>query len=417
METPQFDAQTRKNLVQRVSDILLRPQPTWEQIDAEDGNPARIYLSYLIFLAAIPAIAGFIGTSLVGVGGFGITLRVPIVAGLVNMVVGYALSLAMVYVMAMIANALAPRYQGQQNMGGALKLIAYGATAGMLGGVFSIIPALSMLGVLGGLYSIYLIYLGVPVVMKVPKERATGYTVVLILCGVVAALVMGAVMHFVAPGARSGSGGLEKTGAATIQIPGTDIKIDTARMEEAARKLEQAQGSGAPDAAKADAAAQAATEMLGAVLGGKGQTAFTVQQLRAVVPERLAGLERQSIKAKSEQVMGITIAQVAAEFRDGEKFYEVNIQDLGAAPALVMGMASWAHTESESEDGHEISRSYKQGKTAVRESYRKDGSRADLSMLLPNQVVVQVVGSGSMDQLKQHVAPMLREVGELQRAS
>ena len=51
----------RAALLQRVLDILMRPRDTWLQIDAEDGNPARIYLGYLVFLAAIPAVAGFIG--------------------------------------------------------------------------------------------------------------------------------------------------------------------------------------------------------------------------------------------------------------------------------------------------------------------------------------------------------------------
>lgn len=68
MNTSPLASTDRAALLQRVLDILMRPRDTWLQIDAEDGNPGRIYLGYLVFLAAIPAVAGFIGYSLVGVG-------------------------------------------------------------------------------------------------------------------------------------------------------------------------------------------------------------------------------------------------------------------------------------------------------------------------------------------------------------
>ena len=184
MNTSPLASTDRAALLQRVLDILMRPRDTWLQIDAEDGNPGRIYLGYLVFLAAIPAVAGFIGYSLVGVGAFGISVRVPVVQGLVSMVVGYVLSLAMVYVLALIANMLAPRFQAQQDMGSAFKLVAYASTAGMLGGVFSILPSLAMLGLLAALYSVYLLYTGIPVLMKAPQEKAVGYTAALVVCGI-----------------------------------------------------------------------------------------------------------------------------------------------------------------------------------------------------------------------------------------
>src|SRR5690606_239706 len=98
--------------------------------------------------------------------------RTPFWSGLANMVVQFALSLVMVYALALIANALAPTFKGEKNLLNAFKLIAYGATAGMVGGIFSLLPALSMLGVVAGLYSIYLIYTGIPVLMKAPQEKA-----------------------------------------------------------------------------------------------------------------------------------------------------------------------------------------------------------------------------------------------------
>lgn len=124
------------NIVQRVQDILLKPKETWPAIDAEGGDTASIYKNYLIYLALVPAVAGFIGLSLIGVGVFGVSYRVPLISGLANMVVGYVMSLVMVFVVGLIADALAPSFGGTKNPLNALKLVAYGSTAGFLGGVF-----------------------------------------------------------------------------------------------------------------------------------------------------------------------------------------------------------------------------------------------------------------------------------------
>ena len=181
------------NIIQRVKDILLSPKQTWPAIEIESTDVTSLYTQYLMILALIPAIAGFIGMSLIGVNAFGFSVRVPLVTGLVNMLVGYVLSLAMVYVLALIADALAPTFGGQKNPMNALKMVAYSSTAGMIGGVFSIVPALSTLGLLASLYSIYLLFIGLPILMKSPREKALGYTVVLLVCGLIAGAVIGGV--------------------------------------------------------------------------------------------------------------------------------------------------------------------------------------------------------------------------------
>lgn len=405
----------RAALLQRVLDILMRPRDTWLQIDAEDGNPARIYLGYLVFLAAIPAVAGFIGYSLIGVGAFGISVRVPVVQGLVSMVVGYVLSLAMVYVLALIANMLAPRFQAQQDMGSAFKLVAYASTAGMLGGVFSILPSLAMLGLLAALYSVYLIYSGIPVLMKAPQEKAVGYTAALVVCGILAGIVVGLATSLVTPGARglgAGMAGMGDTGSVAMKVPGTDIKIDTGRLEEASRKMEEAQAKG-----DTQAAAKAATEMMGAALGGKGGEPFAPKLLRDTLPERVGDLPRTAIEARSESAMGMQFTHVSAQYTHEDKELEIQIQDLGAVPALRMAMAGWATTTAESENADEVERIYRQGDTTIKESYRKDGSSADVALMLPNGVMVQAYGRLPVEDLKRHLLPLGQKLGALRRAS
>lgn len=415
MNTSPLASTDRAALLQRVLDILMRPRDAWLQIDAEDGNPARIYLGYLVFLAAIPAVAGFIGYSLIGVGAFGISVRVPVVQGLVSMVVGYVLSLAMVYVLALIANMLAPRFQAQQDMGSAFKLVAYASTAGMLGGVFSILPSLAMLGLLAALYSVYLIYSGIPVLMKAPQEKAVGYTAALVVCGILAGIVVGLATSLVTPGARglgAGMAGMGDTGSVAMKVPGTDIKIDTGRLEEASRKMEEAQAKG-----DTQAAAKAATEMMGAALGGKGGEPFAPKLLRDTLPERVGDLPRTAIEARAESAMGMQFTHVSAQYTHEDKELEIQIQDLGAVPALRMAMAGWATTTAESENADEVERIYRQGDTTIKESYRKDGSSSDVALMLPNGVMVQAYGRLPVEDLKRHLLPLGQKLGALRRAS
>ncbi|MET3476946.1 Yip1 family protein [Variovorax atrisoli] len=187
------------NLVERVQAILLKPKATWPEIDAEPADAASLYKNYVMILALIPALASFIGLSLIGVGAFGVSFRVPLASGLVNMIVGYVLSLVMVFVLALIIDAMAPTFEGSRSQIGALKLSAYASTAAFVGGVFSLLPSLSVLGALAALYGIYLLYTGLPVLMKCPPDKAIAYTAVVVVCAIVGGVVIAWVLALLTP--------------------------------------------------------------------------------------------------------------------------------------------------------------------------------------------------------------------------
>ena len=187
------------NLVERVQAILLKPKATWPEIDAEPADAASLYKSYVMILALIPALASFIGLSLIGVGAFGVSFRVPLASGLANMIVGYVLSLVMVFVLALIIDAMAPTFEGTKSQIGALKLSAYASTAAFVGGVFSLLPSLSVLGALAALYGIYLLYTGLPVLMKCPPDKAVAYTAVVVVCAIVGGVVIAWVLALLTP--------------------------------------------------------------------------------------------------------------------------------------------------------------------------------------------------------------------------
>ncbi|MDQ3487894.1 MAG: YIP1 family protein [Acidobacteriota bacterium] len=182
----------------RVTNILKDPKREWPVIAAEPTTTEKLYSSYIAPLAAIPAIATFIGYSIVGLSlPFVGTVRVGIIRGLVSAFVSYVVSLVLVYVAAMVIDWLAPKFESTPNQIQALKLVAYSYTAAWVAGVVMVIPALAMLGVLGGLYSIYLFYVGLPVMMKTPESKVVPYMAVsavsVIVMGIILAMITAAV--------------------------------------------------------------------------------------------------------------------------------------------------------------------------------------------------------------------------------
>jgi len=371
------------SLIERVQSILLRPKQTWPAIAAEPADVATIYSRYVVILAAIPAICAFIGYTLVGVGAFGVSYRLPIATGLVQMVVGYLLSLAIVYVLALIVNALAPTFGGSKDMVAALKVVAYGSTAGFLGGVFSLLPVL----------------------MRCPPEKAGAYTTVVVVCTILAMIVLGAVSSlFISHGPMGfgtstvggptlpgGAGGgdiqIKTPDGATVTINPSAMADLAKRMEEAGKQMDSAQKSG--DSA---AAGKAMGDILGAVTGSGNAAPIPAADLKAMLPESIGDMKRTSIEAQGGEAMGIAGSGAKASYAAGEKRAELSITDTGGLAGLA-SLAGWAQMTMDKESDGKVEKVYKDGGRTVHEEYRKDGSHGEMAVILANGVVVAAEGS------------------------
>lgn len=206
------------SLVERVKNILMTPKTEWPRIDAEPATIGGIYRNYAMILAAIPPVAGAIGLLLFGFSMLGITYRPSPQFVIGSAVVQYVLSLVGLYVLAMIIEALAPTFGGVKDRVKAFKVCAYSSTAGWVAGIFGLIPQLAWLALIGGLYGLYLLYLGLPVLMKVPADKAVGYIVATIVAAIVVYLVVGMIAASLI-GAFVGLPG-PAPGTLTVGVPG-----------------------------------------------------------------------------------------------------------------------------------------------------------------------------------------------------
>lgn len=178
------------NLVERVKAILLQPKSEWQVIEGEPGDAGTLFPNYVMILAAIPPVATFIRTTLIGFGPFHIGFG----AGIWHAVVDYVLSLVTVFVMAHVINFLADMFDGRKDLNSAMKVAAFAPTAAWVAGVFGIIPLLSLLSLLG-LYSIYLLHTGIAALMKPPANKAVLYTIAVIVVMIVVWLVIGGILY------------------------------------------------------------------------------------------------------------------------------------------------------------------------------------------------------------------------------
>ena len=258
-------------LIARVKGILLTPKTEWPVIAGEPTTVADLYKGYILWLAAIPPVFAFLKFSLIGASvPFAGTFRIGIGAGLSQLVLTYALSLATFYVVALIIDALAPSFGATRDRVQALKTITYAYTASCVAGVAVILPFIAVLiAIAAGIYGIYLLYLGLPHTMKAPPDRAGGYTAVIIIITIVLTFVI-----YGAIGAMTGVGMFMRgaspytsrdSGAVKFDKDSTVGKLEqwSKNVEQASKKMEDAQKSG-----DQQAQGDALKTMMGAALGG-----------------------------------------------------------------------------------------------------------------------------------------------------
>jgi len=365
-------------LVARVKGLLLKPTETWDEIDREPAAIGGLYTGYIIPLAAIPAVCSLVGLLVFGIGGFGISFRPSPVWLIAQSIVSYVLGLAMCYVLALIIEALAPNFGGTKDRIQAFKVAAYAPTASWIAGVFSLVPALAIIGVLGGLYSLFLLYKGLPKLMKVQEEKALPYTGVVIVVAIVVSIVIGIVSGSV----LSLSGAMNPAAAigsvsGTVKVPGAG-EVDLGKLEAASKRIEAAAKS-----------AEAGTA-----------TATDPEALKAYLPASVAGFTREEVSASSSGAGGYNGSQAEGRYvKDGANI-RLEVMDMGAAGALA-GMASAFNVKSSKETATGYEKVGMVGGRMTQESYDRQGKSGEYSILVGERFMIQAHGDGvTMEDLK-----------------
>ena len=113
------------NIVERVKNILLSPATEWPVIERETHTVRDLYLSYLIPLAGLSALASLIGGMLWGVSAGPVTMRFSFFDALSMALIGMVLGLISVWIVAWLISALAPTFKGEKNFDRAFTVAAF----------------------------------------------------------------------------------------------------------------------------------------------------------------------------------------------------------------------------------------------------------------------------------------------------
>ncbi|MBN3564763.1 Yip1 family protein [Aliamphritea spongicola] len=156
--------------------MFHHPKEEWGSIHKERYSIAHVFMAQISILAAIPAVCMFIGTTQIG---WSLTGN-----DFVKLTVGSALSAAVAFyfacwvAVAFIAYSIhwmEKTYGGHVDMNECLILTTFTATPLFMSGLAGLYPMLwfnVLVGLAALCYSVYLLYVGVPVIMEIPEDRA-----------------------------------------------------------------------------------------------------------------------------------------------------------------------------------------------------------------------------------------------------
>lgn len=366
----------RSGLVERAKAITLRPDETWPVVAAEHSSPGEIITRYAIPLAAIGPVAGLIGEQLFGVGMVFAHYKPSLLSSVITAIGGYIMALAGLIVVALVADYLAPRFDGQPNRTQAFKLVAYAMTPGWIAGMLGLFPALAILILIASLYGIYLFYKGAGPLMKVPEPKVGTFTALTVLGAFLVNLVLAALLTAVVSQIGVGAAMLTDAEETTeITVPGVGT-IDSAKMEDAARQLEGL-ASGQP-AKPVDASA-----------------------IQALLPNAIGGFQRES--AESAGIGGIG-STVRATYRNGDQQVQVQIVDIAGLGA-VAGALGGLGVEQNREDANGYERTRTVNGVIQTEKWDNKASRGEFGTQVAGRFMVKAEGNtASIDELRAIVA-------------
>jgi hypothetical protein len=391
------------NLIERAKRICLAPATEWLVIAPEVTDMPTLYKSYVMILAAIGPIATFIGLSIVGTSlGFGGYFRMPLIWGLSTAIVAYVLGLVSVWVISLIINALAPNFAGEKNGMQAFKLAAYAFTPAWIAAIFHIIPALGILALLGGLYSLYVLYLGTMPLMRVPADKAVGYTVVVVICSVVLMIVVGAVAGAIGTLGMGRGFGLYGAASSPTVTVGTANNQQAAQLaaaaivaqaEIAAAQKSTAQQAQVANPVAATSAANAGAAAIATMPLGTATEVVDQNLLKSLLPDALGALPRTGFQAEKTGMATMMISRAQGDYGDNQGSHvQLVITDLGGTQMIAI-MAVWANTEVDNETQTGYEKTTKVNGRPVHETFQKNGSSGEYATLVGQRFLVQATGS------------------------
>ena len=177
-------------ILNHVIGMFIHSKAEWEEIRDQSCSVGKCMMGHVLLLAAIPPVSGYIGTTQVGWRiGAREAVKLTHKSGLLIAADYYFAMVVGVLSMGYMIQWMARTYNSEATLGDSVALAAYTATPLFLVGIMQINPILwlnFLLGLPALAYTVYLLYTGVPVLMRIDPERGFLFSSAVLAVGLVA---------------------------------------------------------------------------------------------------------------------------------------------------------------------------------------------------------------------------------------
>jgi hypothetical protein len=184
-------------MISNVFATVFTPHKQWQSIAGNPPTSIASPLLYTMILAIIPAVAWYFGSTRIGwTVGDGDIIRLTANSALIMMVLFYFAMIACVGVVGYMIHWMSITYGANSSVAKGLTITTCAATPLFLSGLCGFYPQFWItlsLGLVTISYGVYLLYTGIPIVMKIPEERGFLFSSAVVgVCLVILIALMGA---------------------------------------------------------------------------------------------------------------------------------------------------------------------------------------------------------------------------------
>ena len=163
-------------MIQHTFGLLVRPSAQWKTVADLPDSSFKTLVLYPCFLAILPAVAWYYGTTQVGwtVGDHDETIRLTTESARQICILFYLTMVACVSIIGFFIHWMSDTYGADSSVAKGIVIAGLTATPLFIAGLVGFYPLLwldMLIGVTAICWSVYLMYLGIPIVMNIPEER------------------------------------------------------------------------------------------------------------------------------------------------------------------------------------------------------------------------------------------------------
>lgn len=189
-------------MIQHTFGLLVRPSAQWRIVADLPESSFRTLVLYPCFMAILPAVAWYYGTTQVGwtVGEHGEAIKLTTQSARQICILFYLTMVACVAAIGYFIHWMSDTYGAESTVTKGIVIAGLTATPLFIAGLVGFYPVLwidMLVGVAAISWSVYLMYLGIPIVMNIPEERGflfssavMGVSLVILICLMVGSVIL-----------------------------------------------------------------------------------------------------------------------------------------------------------------------------------------------------------------------------------